>query len=409
MSTPDRFLVVAHSARLLAQSAARGRHPVCALDLFHDADTGRFALDSEAVAARAGHSPGFDQEDLLRRAARLCPPSRCLGLVYGAGFEDDTETLARLAHGRTLLGNRPELVAQLKEPGEFFDLLDRLAIPHPRTTLLAPVDPRGWLYKRRGATGGAHVVDAAASPVPTDEAGYFQRCETGRNLSLLFLADGRHAEVIGISEQLTRRAGSRRYIYAGAVGPARVSAAVERALREALEALVSRTGLVGCNSVDFLLDGNRPAVLEINPRPSATVDLYDHHWHAGLFDAHVRACRGQLVPAARGGRAARVRGHRIVYASASMRIGPDAVFPAWCSDIPQPGTSVQVDAPVCTVHADSVDVSGARRQLDRRRRQIEFKLRQQRTSEETENGSKSSAPKCEPRRRAPGYSAAGSA
>jgi uncharacterized protein len=422
MSKPDRFLVVAHSARLLAQSAARGRHRVCALDLFHDADTGRFALDSEAVAARAGESPGFDQEDLLRRAARLCPPSCCLGLVYGAGFEDDTETLARLAHGRTLFGNRPELVAQLKEPAAFFDLLDRLAVPHPTTTLSEPADPRGWLYKCRGATGGAHVIDAtavnwvppasagvAATAGKPGAAGYFQRREAGRNLSLLFLADGRHAEVIGISEQLTRSNGFRRYIYAGAVGPVRVPAAVAHMLRDALEALVSHTGLVGCNSLDFLLDGNRPAVLEINPRPSATLDLYDHHWNAGLFDAHVKACRGELAAAACGSRAARVRAQVIVYASASMRIGPDVAFPPWCSDIPYPGTSVQADAPVCTVNADGVDVSSARRQLGRRRRQIEFKLRQRLTSGETENGCKSSATKREPQRRAPGHSAAGAA
>ena len=115
MSEADRFLVVAHSARLLVQSAARARHPVCALDLFDDADTGRFALHSEAAQPRAGEGAGFDRQDLLLRAARLCPPSRCLGPVYGAGFEDDTETLALLARGRELLGNPPELVARVIE------------------------------------------------------------------------------------------------------------------------------------------------------------------------------------------------------------------------------------------------------------------------------------------------------
>src|SRR5258708_19767078 len=93
MTIPASFLVVAHSARLLAQSAMRGGHPVRVLDLFDDSDTGRFAQANEAVNARAGEAPGFDREDLLRRAARLCPPAHCLGLVYGAGFEDDPVTL----------------------------------------------------------------------------------------------------------------------------------------------------------------------------------------------------------------------------------------------------------------------------------------------------------------------------
>jgi uncharacterized protein len=184
---PPCFLVVAHSARLLAQSAARAGHPVCALDLFNDVDTSRFAAANEAVRSRAGEGAGFDRQDLLLRAARLCPPARCLGVVYGAGFEDDTETLKRLADGRQLFGNPPDLVARLKDPTEFFSLLDRLGIAHPPTRLVRPDALRGWLYKRCGATGGSHVVDArVADADPASSAGYFQRRARGRNLSLLF-------------------------------------------------------------------------------------------------------------------------------------------------------------------------------------------------------------------------------
>jgi predicted ATP-grasp superfamily ATP-dependent carboligase len=393
---PHCFLLVAHSARLLAQSAARARHPVCTLDLFNDADTGRFALASEAVDARAGNVPGFDRDDLLRRAARLCPPQRCRGLVYGAGFEDDTGTLALLAEGRELLGNPPELVARLKDPAAFFGLLDRLAIAHPKTVLTRPEARRGWLYKRRGATGGAHVVDAAEADCdPADGEGYFQRRVSGRNLSVLFLADGRCAEVVAISRQLTRGSPSRRYAYAGAVGPIDVPAVVSRTLRDALQALVAHTGLVGCNSVDFLLDGETLTVLEINPRPSATMDLYDDDWPEGLFDAHLKACRGLLPAQSPAPRSGPVRAHAIVYAGAGLRIAPDTVFPAWCSDIPQPGSRVAIEAPVCTVHANGPDVSAALGQLGRRRRRTELGLTTRLDSEETRNECSNSAPKRE--------------
>ena len=408
MSEADRFLVVAHSARLLVQSAARARHPVCALDLFDDADTGRFALNSEAVQPRAGEGAGFDRQDLLLRAARLCPPSRCLGLVYGAGFEDDTETLALLACGRELLGNPPELVARLKDPAEFFGLLDRLGIAHPPTVLARPERRRGWLFKRRGATGGSHVVDA--SLVDCDSAardGYFQRRAAGRNLSLLFLANGRRAEVIGISRQLTRGVGDRRYTYAGAVGPIGVPAAVSRTLRDALQALIEHTGLVGCNSVDFLLDDDRPAVLEINPRPSATMDLYDADWPDGLFDAHLNACRGRLPRGSRASPARPVRAHGIVYARARLRIASNIGFPAWCSDIPRPGSDLAIDAPVCTVHAGGTDAPAALRQLSRRRRQTELRLTRQPDSEETENECNNRAPERQSHRGSLGRVAAG--
>ena len=348
---------------------------MCALDLFSDADTRRFAVVSEAVRSRAGEMPGFDREDLLRRAARLCPPSKCLGLVYGAGFEDDVETLALLADGRELLGNPPELVARLKDPAYFFGLLDRLSIPHPQTTLARPGSVRGWLYKRRGASGGAHVVDASvAGREVTAGEGYFQRRVTGESLSMLFLADGRRAHVVGISRQLTRRVGSRRYTYAGAAGPIDLPAVVSRTLLEAVHALVAQTGLVGCNSIDFVLAGHTPTVLEINPRPSATVDLYDDDWSEGLFDAHVRACGGQLPGARAPGRARSVRAHAIVYAGAGLRIAPDASFPTWCSDVPHGGADVAVDSPVCTVHAGGSDLTAALRQLGRRRRQTHLRL-----------------------------------
>jgi predicted ATP-grasp superfamily ATP-dependent carboligase len=373
--SPPCFLVVAQSARLLAQSAARAGHPVCALDLFNDADTGRFALASEAVNSRAGEGAGFDRQDLLQRAARLCPAALCLGLVYGAGFEDDTDTLRRLAQGRELFGNPPELVSRLKDPIELFGLLDRLSIPHPPTMLTRPDPPRGWLYKRCGAAGGSHVVDARlADADPVTATGYFQRRTRGRNLSLLFLADGRHARLVGISRQLTRGVGERRYTYAGAVGPIDVSAAVSRTLLDMLQALVAHTGLVGCNSIDFLLDGNQPTLLEINPRPSATMDLYDNDWPGGLFHAHLQACRGRLPGQLTRRRAGPVRAHGIVYASARLRIAAEARFPAWCSDIPRPGSDVAIDAPICTVHAEGADPSAALRRLGQRRRRAHLSL-----------------------------------
>jgi len=405
---PDCYLVVAHSARLLAQSAARAGLPVCALDLFNDADTGRFAVASEAVRPRAGETPGFDPEDLLRRAARLSPASRCLGLVYGTGFEDDVETLKRLAIGRELLGNPPELIARLKDPTHFFGLLDRLSIPHPPTQITCPNAPRGWLYKRCGASGGAHVVDAtAAADEAAAEDGYFQRRTAGRSLSVLFLADGRRAEVVGFSRQLRRCVGDRRYTYAGALGPIDLPAPASATLLDALQALVAHTGLVGCNSIDFLLTGSEPVVLEINPRPSATMDLYDDDLPKGLFHAHLQACRGRLPRLSFRGRARPVRGHAIIYASARLQIAPDATFPGWCSDTPRPGATLALDSPVCTVRASGSDVSAVMRLLGRRRRQTEFRLTRRLDSEETDSEDNNIAPERKPRRRSPGRLDAG--
>jgi len=209
---------------------------------------------------------------------------------------------------------------------------------------------------------------------------------------MLFLADGQRAVVVGISEQLTLRHGPCRFAYAGAIGPVPVPPSVAAQLRASAIALVGATGLIGCNSLDFMLDRGRPEVLEINPRPSATVDLYDADWPGGLFGAHLQACRGSIGEARRprGGARATVHAHAIVHAGAALCAVPPMDFPGWCSDLPQTGTALGAGAPVCTVHAQGEDVEQARAQLWRRRRRVEFLIREQLNTEEIRDGSRTS-------------------
>ena len=117
-----------------------------------------------------------------RRRARPRDAYQPIGLVYGAGFEDRPALLARLCRGRTLCGNTPETVARTKDPHTFFATLDALGIPHPEISLIAPRDPQGWLAKRIGGSGGAHVVPAGHGGVrgglllPASRRGSRHRC-----------------------------------------------------------------------------------------------------------------------------------------------------------------------------------------------------------------------------------------
>jgi len=183
---------------------------------------------------------------------------------------------------------------------------------------------------------------------------YFQRFEDGRSLSALFLADGRRASVVGFNEQWT--ASVRRdlpFLYGGAVGGVALPAVVESELRAKLDALVAATGLVGLNGLDFLLRGRRWLALEVNPRPTATVELYDPDYPQGLFDWHLRACEGELPD--RTARPRAVRAHAVVYAPAGGHVTAAFRFPRWCRDLPHPGTWVAPGEPVCTVHAAASD------------------------------------------------------
>jgi len=363
------LLLVSASGRALAQSAARAGVPVVVLDLFNDLDARALAVASQNVASRNGK---FDSRRLLAAAQELCPPERCAGLVYGSGLEGRTRLLARLCNGRTLFGNRPETVAALKDPGRFFPLLDSLGIAHPEVRLGPPTNVAGWLVKRTGGAGGGHVRQAR-SRHRTRAHRYFQRFQPGRALSVLFVADGRRARVIGFNEQWT--AGVRYcapYCYGGAVSQAPLPQRTRRQVGGQLDDLVQASGLVGLNGLDFMLAGETPFVLEVNPRPTATIDLYDADFDGGLLALHLCACGGELAEIPTTAKVARA--HAIVYASVALRVPVGIEWPEWCTDLPEGGSVIPMGAPVCSVHAQAATNAGARDLVLARRSRMEDSL-----------------------------------
>lgn len=354
-SEQSPLLVVSASGRALAQSAARCGLQVVVLDLFNDLDVRALAVASRSVAARNGK---FDARRLLAAAQFMCSPDRCSGLVYGSGFEGRTGLLAKLARGRTLFGNAPDTVAQLKDPAHFFPMLDWFGIAHPETRLDPPAAVSGWLVKRIGGAGGSHVKPAR-SRHRARPGRYFQKLQSGRTLSVLFAADGRDARVIGVNEQWTAGiAQCAPYCYGGAVSGIVLPEGVQARIATLLGRLVRATGLVGLNGLDFILDADdEPYVLEINPRPTATIDLYDADFESGLLALHLRACRGELPDMRRPDCS---RAHAIVYATAALRVPARMTWPAWCTDIPESRSLIPAGAPICSVHAMAASSAQAR-------------------------------------------------
>ncbi len=199
-------------------------------------------------------------------------PSPLLGLVYGSGFEDRPHLLTRLAERWPLLGNDAETVERIKAPETFFATLDALGIAYPPTLMERPAKGAGWVAKRRGGAGGSHVVPSRLQKDATDV--YYQALVEGRAVSALFLANGSRARVLGFSEQWTAPAPRRPWRYGGAVQPASLPEDAADAMTRAVTALSAAFGLKGLASADFVLAENRPLLLEINPRPGATLDIF---------------------------------------------------------------------------------------------------------------------------------------
>ncbi len=367
----EPWLIAAVTGRALAQSAVRGGYSVVVLDFFGDRDTRSVAQQVETVMAT--DALRFDRVSLLAAASRLAAPAHSAGLVYGSGFEGRIPLLRRLATERHLHGNPIPVLTLVRDPRRFFPLLDAIGVAHPEVRYASVADPGDWLCKSAGGAGGAHVRPASSRP--PRRGAYLQRRMPGRSLSALFLADGRHALVLGFNEQWTSPARAEApYLFGGAAGGVPLPPALAADIAERLDALVARTGLRGLNGIDFLLHEDRWHLLEVNPRPTATMELHDPDYPRGLFDAHLQAVAGVLPRAA--APSTRARAMSNVYSSASGLLGSDFPFPDWCRDIPMAGTRIGAGDPVCTVHADAADTIAATTLVRQRQESLEGALRE---------------------------------
>ncbi|CAN7298120.1 ATP-grasp domain-containing protein [Caballeronia sp. LjRoot29] len=360
------------SARMLAQSARRAGLNVAALDIFGDRDTRRYAPLWFDIG---GEGLSIDAQrlfDALERTARL---PRMLGFVMGSGLEPLMQDLCSALRLPRLIGNSAGASAAVREPRRFFALLDRLGIAHPEVCHAAPLDPAGWLFKRADGCGGTHI-EALDSTSNTPAAnGYFQRMSAGRSMSALFVAARRKASVIGFAEQLSESVGNRPFLHTGSIGPADIPPQIMDDVTTAISAIVANTGLVGLNSIDFLLDGDTFQVLEINARPSSTMTLYEtaapEAWPRGLIACHLDACLEGRLPTRTSPASTRSKaGQRVVFAPRSLIVsGPfsDACLtdPA-CHDVPHPGMRIGAGEPVCTLVVTQPSTSTVRDELGRR-------------------------------------------
>ena len=357
--TEPTVLIAGLSGRALAQSARRAGFAPLVVDAFGDADMRDTAAASRCIpeVTRRGFRAGplLATLDALAATAASAP----IGLVLGSGFEDTPKLVDTLARRYRLLGNGGEQIARAKDPVSFFALLDTLAVAHPETRLDPPASTTGWLSKRIGGSGGAHVL--SCEQAKTRRGRYFQRRLEGDPVSVLAIARRDGVQIAGFSRQWCAGAEPRPYRYGGAVGPIRLDARTEAAMIDAVRGVCRALGLAGLVSFDFLLSGGIPHLLEVNPRPGATLDVFDDA-EGALFRAHLAACAGQpgLLPATRGCRAA-----AILYAGRDA-ITPGAAWPPWTADRPRPGTRIPPYRPIATVLANDATAEGAERNCHRR-------------------------------------------
>ncbi|HSN23574.1 MAG TPA: ATP-grasp domain-containing protein, partial [Methylomicrobium sp.] len=337
----EYLLIIASSGRMLSEAARKAGLKALVIDLYADLDTRHFALGVRRVLSLAVEHVAPALDELIGRYG-------VDQFIYGSGLEDHLETLGYLDTRMTVLGNDPDVFRRVQNKGDFFAVLSELKISFPQVSFNAPETACDWLIKPIRGAGGAGVCRYdSGRKVP--ENVYWQRFQAGTPCSALFLANARDVRVIGFNTQFTvQMSDGLEFAFCGLINHSNLSRGLQSLISDWLEQCVQSFALKGLNSLDFIHDGEQVYVLEINPRPSASMQLYGN-----LLALHVDACRGVLpdtLPEQRG-----FAGFLVLYTDANLYIPNDFDWPAWVRDRPEAGELCKPGQPVCSIIAGRKD------------------------------------------------------
>lgn len=339
--------ILAVSGRALAAAAVRAGFRPLVIDAFADADTRAMALATRRVPL-ARH--GGLRTRALAAALRELPAG--IPVVCGSGFEHKAEVLERLLPPERLAGTRPAAIRAVKDPEGLARTLARLGIPHPPIARKRPAAADGWLVKRAGGSGGTHVHPAEAGG---GSDFYFQQRVGGVSLSAQVLADGHTAHVLAVTQGWCAPTPRHPCRFGGLAGPVTPPAEAAAAMEQAAQAVTEAFGLAGLISIDFLVEDGVAWLIEVNPRPGASLDVLAGD--ARLLERHVRAVAGDLdtSPLPVGP----ARAAAVVYAPAPLTVPAGTVWPDWVADRPAAPGRIAAGAPLCTVLAEAADATTA--------------------------------------------------
>jgi predicted ATP-grasp superfamily ATP-dependent carboligase len=355
-------LIAAISGRALAAAARRAGYRVLVADMFCDMDT--VALADRTAKIPGDFHRGIDGERLIDTLEELASGDEPLAVVCGSGFERRPEIIDAIAQRFPLAGNRGEAIRRVKSPELFAADCAALGIPHPQVQRQPPSHPENWLAKTAGAAGGTHIQSAKG--MAADPGRYFQRLVHGDNVSALFIGDGNSARIVGFSRQFVSPRPNAPYRYGGALRLQRFDRRHAAMVGGWLSALTRRIGLVGLCSADLIRNSDGYHLLEINPRPGATLDIFDSD-EAPLIESHLNASKGAPIalPRFKDNMAS-----MIAYTTRPVDKFPAIAWPDWTADRQSAGTRLEAGDPVCTIFARGPNAAATRQRLDKNFRHL---------------------------------------
>jgi methenyltetrahydromethanopterin cyclohydrolase len=360
---------------MLAQAVKNAGLRPLVVDLFADLDMQDYAEDFRQVKSLA-------EQDLVSAVDYFIERYAVTRVIYGSGFECHPQSLCYLNSRLIILGNHPDIFARQQDKQAFFSTLDQLNIPHPEVVFSAPAGFDDWLLKPMQGQGGVGIrryhpddnvddcmdargtnprmeeVEQDMEQLPraiAEDSVYWQKFQAGTPHSVLFLADGQQVQVIGFNRLWSvRLSETQEFVFSGVINNADLADAHKAVITDWLNQMVPAFGLKGLNSLDFIHGDDCSYVLEINPRPSASMQLYDKDLlgrHIQSYEGAVGATLVALTPETGRLKSPPQTGYQVVYAEHDLIIPDQFEWPEWCMDLPESGDMCRAGQPICSIIA----------------------------------------------------------
>lgn len=366
----DTIVVVAASARALSQCLRRAGLPrpgsaLLAVDAFGDDDL-RATVDAwQHLPLDRLHDTGEVVAAVAAVARHVAvPPRGGVRVLLGGGFDGVPSVLEVLNQRHRILNAPAAAWGAARDPF----LFSRLGIATPETRVDPPATSAGWLCRRVASGAGLGIVPAAfgwpraaATCMAGDHTSphvFWQRQVAGTPVSILFCAHRDGIVVVGCNRQWCNPAPGAPFRFGGVASGFDPGRLPREQLIEAAVRVSAATGLRGLCSLDAIITRRCEVLaLEVNPRPTASVELYDRE-APGLLALHVAAVDAQPLPDWRP--AALVnRGLAVVYAPVPWRL---EVPPRQAADWRR-GARIPAGAPAFTVHTRAASAERGMRAL----------------------------------------------
>ena len=340
---PDRqiLLVVANSARMLAQFANKTGYKVIAIDCFSDQDTQELVECCVVIKSLA-------LIHLIKALDTLNKQYTFKHIVYGSGFESYTDSLEFLYKNYLVSGNSPDVFLNTQNKKHFFSKLQQLKIPYPSISFSLPDKADGWLikpFKSEGGVGIKRCLSLAGLSNSLSNDYYWQRYISGISMSVLFLANGNDFKIYGFHRQQVVSIDDNDLVFSSITTQLTIDDDVREQIEQWLAVLVPTFSLKGINSLDFIVDNQQIYLLEVNARPSASMQLYTEDLIAQHIESFVtgKLSIDHLTNS--------YQAYQILYAEQELMISKQFMWPSWVVDIPSAAGLINTGMPICSIIA----------------------------------------------------------